>query len=141
MRRWLHRGCDSEWWDLRGVHGGDVQKCHGLRVVYELPEQCGVRSGEHQLRMSCRIHGGRGERGELHGVCCGDVQAWRGLCGVLFVSRGQVRGEVRNCLLLDVPVRLECVCDGERGGHGVYLLLGVHGCRRRTLHRMWGGDV
>ena len=79
MRRWLHGGCGGEWGKLRGVHGGDVQECHGLRGVYELPDQCGIRSRTHQLRMSCRIHGRRGERGELHGVRGGDVHEWHGL--------------------------------------------------------------
>jgi len=43
VHRWLHGGCIGEWGELHGVHGGDVQTCHGLCGVYELPEQCGVR--------------------------------------------------------------------------------------------------
>jgi len=88
--------------------------------------------------MSCRIHGGRGERGELHGVRGGDVHDWHGLYSVLFVPRGQVCGDGRQCWLLNVPARLERVRAWERG---VHLLRGVHRGRRRALYRMWGGDV
>jgi len=43
VRRWLHGGCGGERGRMRGVHGGDVHECHGLRGVYGLPEQCGIR--------------------------------------------------------------------------------------------------
>ena len=97
MHRWLHRECGGEWWELHGVHGGDVQECHGHRGVFKLPEQCGICRRKHALRMSSWIHGGRGERRELHGVRGGDVQASHGLCGVLFVPCGQVCADGRQC--------------------------------------------
>ena len=71
----------------------------------------------------------------------GDVQEWYRICGVLLVPRGQVCGDGRLFRLLNVPVRIERVCQREREGHGVLVLGGVHGEQWWALYSVPGGNV